>query len=32
MSRKKRHDGGKIDNNFFGAETGIASLESENVA
>jgi hypothetical protein len=32
MSRKKRHDGGKIDNNLFSAKSGIASLESEKVA
>jgi hypothetical protein len=32
MSRKKRHNGGKIDNNFFDAKSGIGCSESENVA
>jgi hypothetical protein len=32
MSRKKRHDGGKIVNNFFRAKRGIACLGSEKMS
>src|ERR1035437_2913103 len=32
MSRKKRHNGGKIVNNFFSANWRIAHFSSENVA
>src|ERR1035437_7494327 len=32
MSRKKRHNGGKIVNNFFSAKWRIAHFSSENVA
>jgi hypothetical protein len=32
MSRKKRHNGGKIVNNFFSGKGGIAGSGSENVA
>ena len=32
MSRKKRHDGGKIDNNLFSAKRGIACLMSEKMS